>query len=444
MSPARSCGKAALLAVVAVLNACGEPPPAPAPHDHSAHGGHDAAASVATEADSAGATAERRLAQLVREAAPGSRVVIPAGTYTGETLVIDKPLEINGDGQAILDGEDARPLIVVRADDVTIRGLILRNVGTSHLGDRAAIRVENAKRCRIEDNRVENGNFGIHLGKVDGCEVRGNRLSATYTNQTSAGNGIHVWSSRGVRIADNVIHGYRDGIYFEFVQDSRASGNRSEHNLRYGLHFMFSHRCHYERNIFRSNRAGVAVMYTNHVEMLENEFAENRGAATFGLLLKDISDSRIAGNRFASNTVALYIEGSNRLTVSDNDFLRNGWAIRLMANSEQNEFRGNNFAGNTFDVAVNSRRLRSRFEGNYWAAYRGPDLDRDGTGDVAHRPVRLFSILIERNEPVVILLRSFLVQLLDAAEQAMPALTPETLTDARPAMAPIPRARRAA
>jgi len=48
--------------------------------------------------------------------------------------------------------------------------------------------------------------------------------------------------------------------------------------------------------------------------------------------------------------------------------------------------------------------------------------------------VRLFSLLVQQNEPALILLRSPFVDLLDAAERAFPVLTPETLVDHRPLM----------
>ena len=50
------------------------------------------------------------------------------------------------------------------------------------------------------------------------------------------------------------------------------------------------------------------------------------------------------------------------------------------------------------------------------------------------RPVRLFSLVVERNEPSLVLMRSLLVGILDAAERVVPALTPETLVDERPLM----------
>ncbi|NJO25790.1 MAG: hypothetical protein HC867_08575 [Bacteroidia bacterium] len=48
---------------------------------------------------------------------------------------------------------------------------------------------------------------------------------------------------------ENHIQGHRDGIYFEFVTDSDIKQNISEKNIRYGLHFMFSHNDNYIHNI---------------------------------------------------------------------------------------------------------------------------------------------------------------------------------------------------
>ena len=117
-----------------------------------------------------------------------------------------------------------------------------------------------------------------------------------------------------------------------------------------------------------------------------------------------------------------------------NEFVDNGWAVKLMASTQDARFSANEFIGNTFDVATNSRGNGGTFAGNYWDDYDGYDLDRDGVGDVPHRPVRLFSLLVAQNEPSLILLRSLFVGLLDTAERVLPALTPETLADASPAM----------
>lgn len=377
------------------------------------------------------------LAAAIAAASPHDTVRVAAGVYREPLVVVDRPLTIIGEGAAILDGEGERALMVIRADSVTVRGLHFRNTGRSFSDDRAALTVDEARFCHIEGNRFDDTFFGIYLANAGDCVVAGNELTTSAERETLAGNGIHLWYSARIQIRDNRIRGHRDGIYFEFVEDAEVTHNDSAGNLRYGLHFMFSDDCTYRGNRFADNGAGVAVMYSSGVVMEDNDFDRNRGTTAFGLLLKDITDSRIAHNRFRQNSVGIHAEGSNRLDVRSNDFIRNGWAVQLMANSNDSAFEANNFIGNSFDVATNSRRTYSRFEGNYWDRYEGWDLDRDGVGDVPFRPVRLFALVVQQNRPILILHRSLLVSLLDLAEKVFPVLTPENLVDDRPALAPF-------
>jgi nitrous oxidase accessory protein len=78
---------------------------------------------------------------------------------------------------------------------------------------------------------------------------------------------------------------------------------------------MFSHSDHYISNIFRNNGAGVAVMYSKKVRMERNHFEENWGAAAYGILLKEITDSYIGNNVFLKNTVGIHMEGSSRIDI---------------------------------------------------------------------------------------------------------------------------------
>ena len=179
-------------------------------------------------------------------------------------------------------------------------------------------------------------------------------------------------------------------------------------------------------------------MYTSNVEIIGNRFEDNWGSSAYGMLLKEINRSRIENNHFENNSVGLYIEATSRNEVKGNTFRQNGWAIKLMANSTDNMFSENNFIANSFEVSTNSRRNFNEFTGNYWSQYEGYDLDRDGVGDVPHHPVRLFTILVEKQPQSLLLLRSLLIDILDAAEKVMPALTPETLIDIKPQMDQLP------
>jgi nitrous oxidase accessory protein len=376
----------------------------------------------------------RSVAEAVRIAPAGARVIVRAGRYREHPFVIDRPITLVGEGRPILEPIGAATLIRVTADDVALRGLVLGSVAPSHREDRAALRFERVRRCVAEDLDVRDAPFGIVVVESTDCRVVRNIIRGPGTSMRPLGNAIHVWSSERVTVADNVATGHRDGLYFEFVRQATVERNHSERNGRYGLHFMFSDRCSYRDNRFEANGAGVAVMYSREVAMERNRFHANRGATAYGLLLKDIDDSRLHANHFSDNTVALLVEGGGRLMVTGNRFVRNGWGVRLMANSAANRFEGNVFEGNSFDMATNSRATSAVVSGNWWDRYTGFDLDRDGRGDVAFRPVRLFSLLVASHPPSMILMRSAFVDLLDTAERALPVLTPETLVDASPLM----------
>ena len=235
-------------------------------------------------------------------------------------------------------------------------------------------------------------------------------------------------------VENNRVEGHRDGIYFEFVTNSTIQNNLSTRNIRYGLHFMFSHNDAYLENIFTQNGAGVAVMYSKQVLMIRNEFDRNWGPSAYGLLLKEISDSRIHHNIFNLNTIGIMMEGSNRIDVALNSFTGNGWAIKVQASCMENTFHYNNFSGNTFDVATNGTIVLNHFYRNYWDHYDGYDRDADRLGDIPYHPVSMYAMVIEQNPNSLLLLRSFMVGLLERAEKAIPSLTPENLIDEQPLM----------
>lgn len=377
------------------------------------------------------------IAAALEAAVDGDTLIVHAGHYVEGPLVVDKQVTIRGQDWPVLNGELTHDIITIEADHVVVEGLVLRDSGRSHIRDLAAIKVGEIGGCRIENNRVENAFFGIYLARSTACEVRGNTLVGEAVNEAFSGNAIHIFNGYDIVVADNTVTGHRDGIYLEFARGAVVERNVSEFNIRYGLHFMFSNASEFTGNVFRDNAAGVAVMYSKEITMVGNEFRENWGAAAYGLLLKDINDSLVTGNLIQDNTAGVYLDGSSRTEVSHNEFIRNGYAMRVLANSMGSVVRYNNFIGNTFDVVTNSNRSYNSFTENYWDAYEGYDLDRDGIGDVPYRPVRLFALTVEWYPQSLVLLRSPLSQVMDYAERLMPVITPKAIEDDRPLMGRI-------
>ena len=374
------------------------------------------------------------LRQALEEAQPGDTIELKGGIYREGMLTLDKPVHLIGIDHPVVDGLNQKHVFSVRADDVTIEGVTIQNSGVSSVAEYAGLRVEESKRCRFQNNIFINNTYSFYLAKIDSCLIENNQVTGNAKGEVAGGNGVHAWYSKNITIRNNLFKNHRDGIYLEFTTDSTIERNVSTHNLRYGLHFMYSHRNRYYANRFVENQTGVAVMYSREVEMKGNRFEKSWGRSSYGLLLKDINGSLIEGNLFDANTVGIFADEISRDQFVRNTFKNNGWALNILGSSEGNLFRENNFISNYFNIATNSRESSNVFKKNYWSDYRGYDLNRDGWGDIPFRPMKIFSLWVARYPELVVLLKSPVIEFLEVAERIFPVLTPKTLQDESPKM----------
>ncbi|MEG9326803.1 nitrous oxide reductase family maturation protein NosD [Salinimicrobium catena] len=378
------------------------------------------------------------LQQAVDMAVDGDVIRIKSGIYKEHGVeILNKSIKIIGEGYPVIDAEMQGTAITVKAENFSIEGIKIINIGTSHTNDFAAILVSRSKNFRIVNNRFENIFFGILIERSSAGTISGNKMKSKSRIQAKSGNGIHMWHSEDLTVKNNEIIGVRDGIYLEFVNNCVIEENLCKDNLRYGLHFMFSDHNEYLGNTFENNGAGVAVMYSKFIEMRRNLFRKNWGSASYGLLLKEISDSELINNTFEDNTIAISADNTNRINYRHNDFISNGYAVRIRGACYKNVFTENNFLANSFDVAYTGNINENEFLKNYWSEYTGYDLDKDGTGDVPYRPVKLFSYLVNRTPEAIILLRSIFIGLLDFSEKVSPIFTPAELIDPQPQLRKI-------
>ena len=377
------------------------------------------------------------IGKAVSSAQDYDTLLIHSGLYLENLIEINKPLTLLGIDHPVIDSEGGDEIFVVTSDNVLIQGFTLKNIGVSFLKDRAAIKLIEVKGVVIQNNTLLNAFFGIYLQNATDCTIRDNVVTGKSEDEIHSGNAIHIWKSKRIEVVNNELSHHRDGIYLEFVDQSLFRGNLSKNNMRYGMHFMFSNYDTYEDNTFEKNGAGVAVMFSKHIRMINNVFVDNWGGASYGILLKEISDGLVFNNTFERNTTGVYAEGANRITFENNNFISNGKAMDIKGNCLDNKIISNNFIGNTFEVLTNSRSNLNHFEGNYWGQYKGYDLDKDGIGDVPHRPVNLFALVTEKIPAANMLLHSFLVNSLEMAERLFPSMIPEQLVDEKPLIKPI-------
>ncbi|MDH5655725.1 MAG: nitrous oxide reductase family maturation protein NosD [Spirochaetia bacterium] len=364
----------------------------------------------------------------------GDSIVLKPGIYREHNILIDKSITLHGNQGAVIDGDGKGTILKIQAENVTISSLKIINAGHSYTQDFSGILIRDSRNFTIRDNILEKMYFGIKIENSSEGVIESNSVSGENKNEAGAGNGVHIWHSSKIQVIDNRFYNMRDGIYFEFVENSSITENVSRDNIRYGLHFMFSNNNSYQKNIFENNGAGVAVMFSKFTIMRENIFKDNWGTASYGLLLKEIYDAEIINNQFIRNTIAVSVEGSTRINYRKNNFIRNGWGIKVIGACYKNIFSENNFIGNALDVSYNSKANDNQFSGNYWSSYTGYDLDRNGIGDVPHRPVKLFSFIVNRTPEAIILLRSMFVDLINFSEKVTPIFTPDDIIDEIPAM----------
>ena len=370
----------------------------------------------------------------LKKAQNGDVIEVHSGEYHLSGLTINKSIHLKGVNNPIIDGQNKETILTFNVDSFSISGFIIKNVGQSYTKDFAAILVSRANYFEISNNTFENVFFGILLEKSHFGKVHHNHVKGEGDTEAGSGNGIHLWHCKNMEVHNNLVEGLRDGVYFEFVENTLIYNNHSRNNIRYGLHFMFSNHNEYHHNVFETNGAGVAVMFSKFIKMHHNKFIFNWGTASYGLLLKEIYDAEIIQNQFIQNTVGINAEGSTRINYKDNIFERNGYAVKITGACYENYFMNNVFASNAFDLSYNAHLNSNKFERNFWGDYTGYDLDKNGIGDVPYRPVKLFSYIVNRTPETIVLLRSLFVDMINFSEKVSPVFTPDDLLDNAPLM----------
>ena len=383
---------------------------------------------------------------LIDRAAPGDRVLVPAGEYDGD-LVIDRPITLIGTGRPLLRGSGHGSVVRVRSADVSIEGFDIDGRGTGDLGrDTSGIHIA-APHVSVRDCRITRSLFGIYLRESNDALIENSTVTGIAGRDPGdVGSGIHVWNSQRFHLAGNVIRGTRDGFYIQSSSHGEVRGNRAT-DLRYGLHYMFSDDNVFEDNVFENGAAGAALMYSNRMTFRRNRFVRNRGFASVGLLLKACDDVVAEDNLIADNARGIFLEGSYRNRFRRNVIAMSDMALVIYDSSGQNLFEGNAFVGNLSPLSLSGKRTDTRFDGNYWSDHDEPDLDGDGVADRPYRLSNVFDHLRGNLTAADLFSRSVAANALGSAERAFPVLDPIPVIDPhplarRPALPDVPAADR--
>jgi nitrous oxidase accessory protein len=386
--------------------------------------------------------AETGLQALIDQAEPGSTLILTPGLYAGN-VVIDKPLELRGEGWPTIDGHGKGNVITINSSDVTLTGLNIVNTGDSLDQENAGVSA-NGARIRVVGNRLSNVLFGIYLRRGADSVVAGNEVGAMHLDIARRGDGIRLWESPGCVVEGNVVDGGRDTVLW--FSDDLTIRDNTVTNGRYGLHFMYSDRAVVEGNYLSGNSVGGFLMYSHDLTLIDNLITDSRGPSGYGIGLKDIDGVEATGNRFLSNRIGVYLDNSPATPgvehlFENNLFAYNDVGVAFLPSVKGNVFTSNAFVDNGQQVGIHGKGV---FEGNiwtvqglgnHWSDFAGYDADRDGVGDVPYRLADLYSSLTDSNPDLHFFDQTPASRAINLASQMFPTFRPRPkVEDAAPLM----------
>lgn len=377
------------------------------------------------------------IAETLAQAADGDVLRLRPGSYA-ETLVLERPVVLDGQGHATIDGQGAGSVITVTGPGVTLRGLTVIGSGSGHEGIDSGIKLTKTARAPQVLNNVLLGNlYGIDIHGARDARVAGNRIEGRLDARMNArGNGVYVWNAPGAVVEGNDIRFGRDGI---FVNSSKRNIFRNNlfRDLRFAVHYMYADDSEVSGNVSIGNHLGYAVMFSTRVKVTDNVSVGDRD---HGVMLNYANKGEISGNYVkGTKGKCAFLYNAHRNRFAGNWFEGCGIGIHFTAGSQDNRISGNAFVGNRTQVKYVSTKWVEWSEGgrgNYWSDFAGFDVDGDGIADAPYRPNDSMDHVLWTQPAAKLLMGSPAVQLVRWSQSAFPALLPGGVIDSHPVMKP--------
>ena len=375
------------------------------------------------------------LAQAIAGSDPGDVLILAPGRHDGP-VTLDRPLTLDGQGQATVDAGGTGSVITVTGQGITVRGLTLTGSGSDHDGIDSGVQIKRtAASVLIEGNVILGNLYGVDVHGPRDATVRGNRIvGRSDHHMNSRGNGVYVWNAPGTIIEDNDIRLGRDGIFVNASNDGIFRRNLMR-DLRFAVHYMYANNSEVSDNVSIGNTLGFALTFSNRIVVHDNL---SLGDRTHGLMLNYANNADIRGNLVRGGAEkCTFIYNAHRNLIYDNRFEGCGIGIHFTAGSERNAITGNAFIGNRTQVKyVGTKHVEWSHEGrgNHWSDHPAFDLDGNGIADASFRPNDLMDHILWSQPAASLLNGAPAVQLIRWSQKNFPASLPGGVLDSAPLM----------
>ncbi len=375
------------------------------------------------------------LQNALDQAENGDSLYLAKGVYEG-SIILTKPVNIIGREGAIIKGQGLGNVVTVKSPNVSLSGLTITGSGLLlETQDSGVFLSKEATGAIVQNNKILDNLIGVYIWGAHNASVRHNIIRGRQDMRVNErGNGVQIWNAPGAIVDGNDIQYGRDGI---FVNTSKENIFRNNiiHEVRFAVHYMYTNKSQVIHNISRNNEIGYAIMFSTHVDVVDNQSIQDRDR---GILFNYANHIKILGNHVTGGAEkCIFIYNSNNNIIRDNLMSDCDIGVQFTAGSENNEIYNNAFVDNKIQVKyVGTRWLEWSHEGrgNYWSDNSAFDMDANGIADNMYRPNDLTDQILWRYPMAKLLINSPAVQLLKWAQSAFPALHPGGVVDSAPLM----------
>jgi nitrous oxidase accessory protein len=374
------------------------------------------------------------LQAALMQASAGDTVRLQAGEYFGP-VTIGKSVTLIGGTGSVVDAGGRGRVITVSAADVVIRNVTVRGSGKRlDLEDAGIFVTDSGDRVLIEANRLEGNLIGVYLKGPDDAVVRDNVIIGNRELRVNErGNGVHLWNTPGSIIVGNTLQYGRDGIYVMASNNNVFRNNRIT-DMRYAIHYMYTHDSEIIANESLRNNSAFVVMYSERLQVSDNL---SDGDSERGLFLNATNNSSFSNNVVKGGAEkCVFIYNANMNVFTDNYFADCDIGIHFTA-SQGDVFSGNTFLGNRTQVKyVGTRHIELSVDGrgNYWSDNPSFDLNNDGIADRQYRPNDMVDQLLWKHPLAKLLINTPAMELLRWAQSEFPTVFPGGVVDSAPLM----------
>lgn len=359
------------------------------------------------------------------------------GTYVGPIVIRTRGVTLTGEAGTIITAQGKDSVIVVEAENVTIKGLKITGSGTSYTQADAGIGLRSVNNVKLLNNEIVDCLFGIDVYGGKKILISENTISSKNLEIGLRGDAMRLYNVSDSDVLNNKWSHSRDVVSW-YSKNILFKGNHGS-DSRYSLHSMYSQHLKIQNNIFRRNTVGIFLMYGSDFIITNNYIERSQGATGMGIGLKESSNIFAQNNTINYSAVGVLVDNSpfkvgSRNWFHGNKITFNAKGVVVSNDLPGGEFKRNIFLGNLEDVESENRKgSRSHWDKNYWDKYIGFDQDKNYVGDTPFVVRKYGDTITGSNPKAKFFYGSPLLSLLELIEKITNAGEPiVVLTDKNP------------